>query len=214
MEANRIELKPLALALVAVSLGELAAGLLISLYPAQRMILLGAVRLLQTLLILLALAVWGPGLSALGLAPAGMLSGIKKGAYWSAGFAVSAALASGVLFLAGFDPLMVIHTQLPAKTTDLVFLFMVGGLVGPVAEEVFFRGVLYGFFRRWGVAAAILLTTAVFVLVHPVGSGMPLTQVIGGIVFAVAYEVEKNLMVPTVIHVSGNLAIFSLAFVH
>jgi membrane protease YdiL (CAAX protease family) len=34
---------------------------------------------------------------------------------------------------------------------------------------------------------------------------------VGGIVFAIAYEKEKNLMVPITIHCLGNLAIFSLS---
>ena len=41
---------------------------------------------------------------------------------------------------------------------------------------------------------------------------LPLTQIVGGIVFAIAYEKEKNLMVPVTIHCLGNLAIFSLTF--
>jgi membrane protease YdiL (CAAX protease family) len=34
---------------------------------------------------------------------------------------------------------------------------------------------------------------------------------IGGILFAVSYEVEKNLLVPITIHSLGNLAIFTIA---
>jgi membrane protease YdiL (CAAX protease family) len=34
---------------------------------------------------------------------------------------------------------------------------------------------------------------------------------VGGIVFAVAYEVEGSLMVPITIHVLGNMAIFALS---
>jgi hypothetical protein len=36
---------------------------------------------------------------------------------------------------------------------------------------------------------------------------------VGGIVFAVAYELEGNLMVPITIHVLGNTAIFALSLV-
>jgi len=41
--------------------------------------------------------------------------------------------------------------------------------------------------------------------------GIPLPQVVGGLVFAVAYEIEESLMVPIIIHVLGNLAIFTLS---
>ncbi len=82
-------------------------------------------------------------------------------------------------------------------------------LIGPIAEEIFFRGILYGFFRRWGAPTAIVLSTLLFVLPHTSGSIIPVTQLIGGILFAVAYEVEKNLLVPMLIHCLGNLAIFN-----
>jgi hypothetical protein len=43
------------------------------------------------------------------------------------------------------------------------------------------------------------------------GLALPITQLIGGILFAVAYEIEKNLLVPITIHCLGNLAIFILS---
>ena len=78
---------------------------------------------------------------------------------------------------------------------------------------MFFRGVVYGFFRRWGVLTALLISTGIFVLVHllarPV-QGFAIVQAIGGVVFAASYELEKNLMVPITIHCLGNMAIFLL----
>jgi len=87
----------------------------------------------------------------------------------------------------------------------------VGGVIAPIAEEVFFRGILYGFFRRWGVSVAIVLSTFIFVLPHLGSSGLPIIQIIGGVLFALVYETEKNLMVPIMIHALGNMAIFSFS---
>jgi len=42
---------------------------------------------------------------------------------------------------------------------------------------------------------------------------IPLPQIVGGILFAAAYEKEKNLMVPITIHVLGNMAIFSISLI-
>ena len=70
---------------------------------------------------------------------------------------------------------------------------------------------LYGFFRRWGVVVAIVVSTGVFVLAHPISQGFPIPQAVGGIVFALAYEIEGSLMTPIVIHVLGNLALFTLS---
>jgi membrane protease YdiL (CAAX protease family) len=61
--------------------------------------------------------------------------------------------------------------------------------------------------------AALLLSTAVFVVAHAIFHRIPLPQIVGGILFAVAYEKEKNLMVPITIHVLGNLAIFAIAII-
>jgi hypothetical protein len=92
-------------------------------------------------------------------------------------------------------------------------LFLVGGIIGPIAEEIFFRGILYGYFRRWGVLPALVVSTGIFALVHlligPV-QGFAVIQTVGGVVFAVSYELEKNLMVPITVHCLGNMAIFSL----
>lgn len=48
-------------------------------------------------------------------------------------------------------------------------------------------------------------------LAHPAGFGFPMPQITGGILFAMAYEKEENLIVPITIHILGNIAIFSLA---
>jgi hypothetical protein len=119
------------------------------------------------------------------------------------------------IYSAGTDPFALIGGRLPAKASHVLLLFAVGGVIGPMAEEVIFRGLLYGFFRRWGVVPALLISTGIFVLVHLLVRSVPgyaITQAIGGVVFAVSYELEKNLMVPITIHCLGNMAIFLLPF--
>jgi hypothetical protein len=85
---------------------------------------------------------------------------------------------------------------LPATPSDLVLFFVVGGFIAPVAEELCFRGIIYTFFRRWGIVFALTISTVLFVLLHSV-QAIPVTQVLGGIVFALAYETSKNLMTPS-----------------
>ena len=162
---------------------------------------------LQTMIVLF----WGGGLSSVGLARSRLVPAIKRGLIWSIGFGVVAGLGFAVLFLAGINVLTAIQARLPTQYTDVILYFLVGALVGPVAEELFFRGLLYGFFRRWGVVAAVILSTLLFVLPHAISQRIPITQVVGGIVFAVAYEVEGSLMAPILIHVLGNMAIFSIS---
>ncbi|RLB90636.1 MAG: hypothetical protein DRH10_03620 [Deltaproteobacteria bacterium] len=211
METKKIEIKTLLLSLATVIFVELVARAAVSGGKLLAMIGLGAARLVEATLIMLIVSVWGGGTSSVGLARSTILYGIRKGVLWSAVFGVATAFVFIALFLLDIDPLRLIYTPLPEKPGDILLFFAVGGLVSPVAEELFFRGILYGFFRRWGVFAAVLLSTLVFVLVHPVASGIPLPQIVGGILFALAYEVEKSLTTPIAIHILGNMAIFSLS---
>jgi hypothetical protein len=140
-----------------------------------------------------------------------MVSGLKKGLLWSAGFGALGSIACVGLFAVSINPLTLIKARLPTQTGDLILFFIVGGMLGPVAEEVFFRGILYGFLRRWGVIVALILSTLIFVLCHPISHGIPVTRLVGGLLFAVAYEISDSLIVPITIHALGNLAIFTLS---
>jgi hypothetical protein len=70
---------------------------------------------------------------------------------------------------------------------------MVGAGVAPIAEEIYFRGLVFGYLRRWGPVAAILGSTLLFVAVHPDLQHIPFPQIVGGLLFALSYEIEKNL---------------------
>ncbi len=170
----------------------------------------GLVRLIQVAALVWILVKWEQGLTTIGWAPATWLSGLRKGALWSLAFAAAAGVGMVTVHLMGSNPLQMVRSPLPPEGWELGLFFLVGGCVAPVAEELFFRGILYTFFRRWGITCALALSTAIFVALHaPIG--IPYTQIVGGIVFAIAYETTGNLMVPMTIHCLGNLAIFSLS---
>jgi membrane protease YdiL (CAAX protease family) len=211
MEAKEIQIKTLFLCLSAVIAVELATWVVTSKSGYHPMLILAGARLLQLLLIILIVVTWGKGLPSIGLARSEMVSGLKKGLLWSAGFGAIGSVACVGLFAASINPLTLIKARLPTQTGDLVLFFIVGGMVGPVAEEVFFRGILYGFLRRWGVIVALILSTLIFVLCHPISHGIPVTRLVGGLLFALAYEFGGSLIVPITIHALGNLAIFTLS---
>lgn len=214
MEAYKIEIKTLTISLVAVAAVEIAVRFMIQRGQTDPIIILGMARLAETLLLLIIVRSRGRGLSSVGLSVPGMVPGLKRGLAWSAGLGMVSLLAIAVMFAMRVDPLAFIRTRLPARGVDIVLFFAAGALAGPVAEEVLFRGILYGFFRRWGVLLAVCTSTVLFVLAHPSAfHRIPLTQVAGGVIFAVAYEKEGNLMVPITIHVLGNMAIFALSLV-
>jgi len=214
MAAKTIEIRILILSLAALLATEVAVRVVLSKAAYSPLLILGVARVVETLLFLLIVSSRGKGISSIGLGRDRTVAGLKKGLIWSALFGLCAFLGFVVLSAAHIkDPLRLIKTYLPPGAHGIVLLFVVGGVVSPIAEEVFFRGILYGFLRRWGVLVAVVGSTVIFVLVHPIISGIRLTQIVGGFVFAVAYEVEGNLMVPITIHALGNLAIFSLSLV-
>jgi uncharacterized protein len=207
MEAKQITVRTLAVSVLGVLFLEFLLRWTLS---SQSLMILGLLRLLQATLVALAAGVWDRGLASLGMDPAALLPGLKRGLLWSAGFALLCSILFSALLLFDLNPLRFLQARLPRKSIDLFLFFLVGGMIAPLAEEIFFRGLIYGFLRRWGFAAALVLSTLFFVLVHPMARSLPVTQIIGGLLFAVAYEVEGNLLVPITIHAIGNLAIFSM----
>ena len=210
METNKITLKTLAISIAVVFAMETVFKLAISGQPGSHLPALGIIRCLEALLLVFIADRFEKEPNAIGLSRSKILPGLARGLILSACFGIAAGVLFSVLLAAGINPLKLVRTPLPSAPRQIFMFFLVGGVIGPVSEEIFFRGIIFGFFRRWGVYAAILISTALFVMPH--GRHLPLTQIVGGIVFALAYEKEKSLLVPVTIHCLGNLAIFSLTF--
>ena len=210
MEANQITLKTLAISIAAVFAMETVFRLAISGQAGSHLPALGIIRCMEALSLLFIAHRFEKNPNAIGLSRSKILPGLVRGLIWSVCFGIAAGVLFSVLFAAGINPLKLVRTPLPSTARQIFIFFLVGGVIGPIWEEIFFRGIIFGFFRRWGVYAAILISTALFVLPHYDGRHLPLTQIVGGIVFAIAYEKEKSLMVPVSIHCLGNIAIFSL----
>jgi uncharacterized protein len=212
MEANKISLKTLAMSITAVFVLEIVFRLANRGLSGSPLPVLGIIRCMEALTLLIVAGRSEKDPNALGLSGSTILPGFMRGLIWSVCFG----LAAGILFLgllaAGINPLKLVYTPLPSRPDQIFIYFFVGGLIGPIGEEIFFRGIIFGFFRRWGFFTAVLVSTVLFVLPHYDGRHLPLTQIVGGIVFAIAYEREKSLMVPITIHCLGNIGIFSLAF--
>jgi len=177
------------------------------------LLVLGVERVLLGVLLLLVAANHGRGPSSFGLGRDRIARGLKRGLIWSAFAGLAALLFFAVLYAARISPLTVIRTPLPAGGLELALFFLVGGLIGPVVEEIFFRGIVYGFLRRWGLVLALVGTSVVFVAAHLGSGNLPLPQIVGGIIFALAYEMEGTLLAPITIHVLGNTAMFALSVV-
>jgi membrane protease YdiL (CAAX protease family) len=98
----------------------------------------------------------------------------------------------------------------PGLIAAVVFL----GLLTPVAEEVYFRGVLYGWLRgRWRVALAAPLSAVPFAAMH-FFYPWPLMAMVGGLglILALVYEVSGSLWPPIAIHATYNSLAITLLF--
>lgn len=91
--------------------------------------------------------------------------------------------------------------------------------VGP-GEELLFRGIVQGLFKRaYGPAPAILITSLLFGVAHYLaltGSGKEVYIAIAatlGIVLGIAYEVSDNLVVPALIHGLWNAFLFVINWI-
>lgn len=210
MEAKKITLKTMAASIAVVLIAEILVRPIISTVFISPLPGLGITRTLEIILLILVVIQFEKSVAAIGLAPEILSAGIQKGMLWSACFGITAGILILVLYAFGINTLGLLFTPLPNSKMLVLIYFVVGGVIGPVAEEIFFRGILYGFLRQWGVYLAVGLSTFLFVLPHLTGGSLPFTQLVGGIVFALAYEKENNLLVPLTIHCLGNLAIFSM----
>lgn len=95
----------------------------------------------------------------------------------------------------------------------LLMALFLGAVVAPVAEEVFFRGFLYpGLKSSWGFVAAMIVSSAIFAVIHGFTAVIPPIFVIG-IVLVLAYEYTGSLWPPILIHGAMNGLAFLSAYV-
>lgn len=94
--------------------------------------------------------------------------------------------------------------EMRSRPAALLGLVAIIGVIGPIAEEVFFRGFAYtAFKRRFGGAWAVPLSAFVFAVMHgnPVGL-IPIFMV--GLVLAVLFQRSGSLAAPIGLHCANN----------
>lgn len=97
--------------------------------------------------------------------------------------------------------------------TGLLMALLLGAVVAPVAEEIFFRGFLYpGLRRSWGTGWALLASAALFAVIHGFTAVIPPIFVIG-LVLAISYEITGSLWPAILIHAAMNALAFISAYI-
>ncbi len=106
-----------------------------------------------------------------------------------------------------------IFTMYLTESRGLVIggMLFLATVVGPVAEELFFRGILYGWLRvRIGIGAGLFLSAVLFALLH--GNLTAFLPILGlGLLFGWLYERTGMLAVPITVHVIHNGGMFYMA---
>lgn len=108
------------------------------------------------------------------------------------------------------------------REQPVLFLYLIGVtlLLTAPAEELLFRGLVQGLFRRaYGLIPGVVVASLLFGVVHWValsGSGSRLTYVavatVLGLVLGVLYEKTENLAVPILVHGFYNTILFYAAY--
>ncbi|UOE94428.1 MULTISPECIES: CPBP family intramembrane glutamic endopeptidase [Bacillaceae] len=87
----------------------------------------------------------------------------------------------------------------------LLIGFVSAVIISPIYEEIFYRGFLYKWFRgKWGIAAGMVISSFIFMLVHiPTYNTLPV-NFISGLVFAWTYEKTGSILPAIIIHSTFN----------
>lgn len=93
---------------------------------------------------------------------------------------------------------------------QLVGLLLLGAVLTPIAEELFFRGVLYGGLRRYGVVAAVIVSSVLFGLAHGLNVVLPVAIMLG-VLNALLYERSGSIWPSVVAHGVHNALGFAVA---
>ncbi|HQP32085.1 MAG TPA: CPBP family intramembrane metalloprotease [Deltaproteobacteria bacterium] len=99
----------------------------------------------------------------------------------------------------------------PVVKDPLLYL-LVGCIFAPLVEELFFRGIIYGWIRRRQSApVAVLVSAVLFASMH--GFLSPV-QLIGGVAFALIYEWRRSIWAAYVLHCLANAGIWLAGFMY
>ncbi|MBP9892820.1 MAG: CPBP family intramembrane metalloprotease [Planctomycetes bacterium] len=136
---------------------------------------------------------------------------------------VTASLAMGALYLGGMalawlgviwwygrpDVFWAFVRNMPMQDLSLGHILAVC-IAAPILEEFWFRSLLYAPLRLYvNRAGAILLLSVVFAAAH---GWPPITQFIGGIAFAYAYEKRQSIWASIILHIAGNSILFVMGW--
>jgi uncharacterized protein len=124
---------------------------------------------------------------------------------------VRAALGYIILFLAegGLESVQartdIISVGMSFSWANFLLTLLGAGLLAPISEELYFRGLLHGWFRpRFRLWVRVLLSSALFGLAHFDSLAVVASSFVLGVANALLYERSKSIWIPIAMHVLTN----------
>lgn len=139
--------------------------------------------------------------------PALLRGGVGPALAWGVGGGLLAA-ACGLGYLYGLHELGLHDDPRRRIALPAGWLFALAVLAAPLCEEFIFRGLIFGGLRRsTGLLPSILMSAALFAIIHPPLSMVPVFVL--GAVCALAYERSRSLAAPMLVHAIYNGAVLA-----
>ncbi|HVN55160.1 MAG TPA: type II CAAX endopeptidase family protein [Anaerolineaceae bacterium] len=110
-------------------------------------------------------------------------------------------------------PRMEMLTPHGSLLANFLVSFILGGILVPISEELFFRGALYNWFRqRFSLWPSILASTVLFALGHADTAAVVGTSFVIGLLNAYLFERSRSIWVPITVHLVNNSLAFGLLY--
>jgi membrane protease YdiL (CAAX protease family) len=130
-------------------------------------------------------------------------------------FVLTLAVVAAVASLIRYVPEKQAVVELLMKEKDAGFLLFTGlfaAIGGPIVEELFFRGFMYGAFKKYiGIFGAMALSAAFFAALHAHAVGFFPIMVLG-VALAYLYEKTGTLVAPITLHAIHNFSMMGMVF--
>lgn len=139
-------------------------------------------------------------------------AGVSRALVWGAAGGVAAALVgfAYIEIAVSFDLFPALRRAgEPADARAALWLAAMAIAAAPIFEEFIFRGLIYGGLRRsFGLVPAALASAAIFAIVHPPASVIPVFAM--ALCAALAYERTSMLAAPMIVHAIYNAVVLGL----
>ena len=137
--------------------------------------------------------------------------GTAKALGWGIGAGLAAATAGAVYLYAlrRLDLLQDVMRESARELAANIWIPLLAIVAAPIFEEFIFRGLIFGGLRRsLDPLPAIVASAAVFAIVHPPASMIPVFGL--GVCAALAYDRTKMLLAPMIVHAIYNAVVLAL----